>query len=69
MTLEVKDLVGCLGEFRHGPDFLGEPAANKKTTLGNFPLVVIHGDDVGVFDQKGSHFVVCGEGLAIGLVV
>jgi hypothetical protein len=51
VTLEVEHFVGGFGKLGHRPDLLDEAAANKKTTLGNFPLVVVHGDDVGVFDE------------------
>ena len=34
-----------------------KPSPNKKTTIGNLPLMVVHGDDVGVFDEKCSHVV------------
>jgi hypothetical protein len=36
-------------------DLLDEAVTNKKTTLGNLPLMVVHGDDMGVFDEKGCH--------------
>jgi hypothetical protein len=32
-------------------DLLDEAFPNKKTTTGNLPLVVIHRNDVGVFDE------------------
>ena len=51
VTLEVEHFVGGCGKLAHRPDFLDEAAANKKTTTGNLPLMVIHGDDVGVLDQ------------------
>ena len=48
---------GGLRQAGAGTDLLDDPVANKKTTLGNFPLVVIHGDKVGVFDEEGGHWI------------
>ena len=55
VTLEVEDFVGGRGQIAGLPYLFDEAVTNKKTTIGNFPLVVIHGDDVGVFDEKGCH--------------
>ena len=51
VIVKVEDFIGGVGEFGHGSDFLDESAANKKTTIGNFPLMVVHGEDVGVLDE------------------
>jgi hypothetical protein len=34
---------------------LYEAITNKKTTIGKFPLVVVHRQNIGVFDEKGCH--------------
>jgi hypothetical protein len=31
--------------------------------------VVVHGDDVGIFDEQSGHFVVSAKGSVISLVV
>ena len=33
------------------PDLLEKAIPNKKTTIGNLPLMVIHGHNVGVLDE------------------
>ncbi len=58
VTLKIEHFIGCGRQLAHRSHLLDEPAANKKTTIGNLPLVVIHSNDVGVFDEKGGHVVV-----------
>jgi hypothetical protein len=51
VPLEVEDFVGCGRQAGGRPYLFDEAVANKKTTIGNFPLMVIHGNDVGVLDE------------------
>jgi hypothetical protein len=63
VIFEVKHLIGCRWKFTRRPNLLDEAAANKKATIGNLPLMVIHSNNVGIFDEEGSHVVewfVCG---------
>ena len=55
VTCEVEDFVGGLGEVGGFTDLLDEAVANKKTTVREFGLVVIHGEEMGVFDEESCH--------------
>ena len=55
VTREVEHFIGSGGELGHGSDFFNEAAANEKTTIRKFGLVVVHGEEVGVFYQEGGH--------------
>ena len=55
MPFEIEHFIGGIGQFAHRADLLDESAANKETTLGNLPLMVVHGYDGCVFYEKGSH--------------
>ena len=55
MAFEIEHFISSRRKIAHLADLLNEATANKKTTLGNFPLMVIHGDNVGVLDQKSGH--------------
>jgi len=55
VTFEVEDFIGAGGKLTHGANLLDEAASNKKTTLGNLALMVVHGYDVCVFDEEGGH--------------
>ena len=50
MPREVEDFVGFGGQAGSGADLLDEAIANEKTTIGNFPLMVVHGEEMRVFD-------------------
>jgi hypothetical protein len=53
---QVEHFVARLRKFTGRTDLFDEPVPHKKTTLGDFPLVVIHGDkDRGVLYKKGAH--------------
>ena len=55
MAVEVEHFIGFVGQLASFADLLEEAIANKKTTIGNLPLMVIHSDDVDVFDEKSCH--------------
>jgi hypothetical protein len=55
MTFEVKHFIGSLRKFARRADLFDEAVTNKKTTLGKLPLMVVHGDKIGVFDEKSCH--------------
>ena len=64
VAFEVEDFVGGGGQIgntctwrkcRCLPYGFDDAVANKKTTLGNFPLVVVHRDEVRVFDEESGH--------------
>jgi hypothetical protein len=44
MPAQIQDLIRLLREFGCRPDLLDETVPNKKTTIGNFPPVVVHRD-------------------------
>ena len=50
MACEIKDFVGNLGQTASWPYILDEAIFNEKTTIREFGLVVVHGEEVGVFD-------------------
>jgi hypothetical protein len=52
---QVEYFVGGIGQTGSLTCLLDDPVPNKKTTLGNLPLVVIHRNDMGVFYQKCVH--------------
>jgi hypothetical protein len=56
MPFEVKDFIGNRWKVACWPDLLDEPIANKKTAIGNFPLVVVHGHNVCVFYEESCHW-------------
>jgi hypothetical protein len=51
VSLQVEHFVGSGGQFARRAHLFDESAPNKKTTIGNLPLMVIHGDNVSVFDE------------------
>jgi len=55
MTVQVEHFIGFVGQTGSLIYLFNEAIANKKTTIGNLPLMVVHGDNVGVFDEKGCH--------------
>ena len=55
VAFEIKNLISGGWKIAGQPDLFNDPVSNKKTTLGNFPLMVIHGDDVCVFYEEGCH--------------
>jgi len=58
VTFEIEHFIGGVWQTGSLPHGFNETVTNKKATVGNFPLVVVHGDDVGVFDEKGWHWSV-----------
>jgi hypothetical protein len=56
VAAEVEDLVGGavaqVGDVRY---LFDEPVPNEKSAIGNFPLMVVHRDDICVFDEKCAH--------------
>src|SRR5215813_8930249 len=52
---EVEHFLGRGGQVRRRADLLDEAIANKQTTIGNLPLAVIHGHDVGMCDKQRRH--------------
>ena len=71
MTFEIEHFIGGLRKRVRWPDLFDEAVSNEKSALGNFARavsqrVVIHRDDVSVFDEKGCHF---GVELSKGIVV
>ena len=55
MTLEVEHFVCRFGEFAGGADPLDEAVPDKKTTFGDFPLVVVHRHEKRIFGKEGGH--------------
>jgi hypothetical protein len=55
VTFEVENFVGSSGKVSVFFDLLDETVTDKKTTIRQFGLVVIHGEQIGVFDEKGGH--------------
>lgn len=50
VTGEVEHFVGGLGQDGRLADGFDEPIADKKTTFREFGLVVVHGEEMSVFD-------------------
>lgn len=50
VTFEVEGFIGCGVQTFSLPDLLDETIADEKTTIGDFGVVVVHGEEVGVFD-------------------
>jgi hypothetical protein len=46
-----------VGQTGSLPYLFEEAVANKKTTIGNLPLMVVQSDNVGILDEKCSHVV------------
>lgn len=55
VTFEVEDLVGFGVQTGSLPHLFDEAVANEKTTVREFGVVVVHGEEVGVFDEEGGH--------------
>ena len=55
VIFEVKHFIGTVGQTGSLPYFFNEAAANEKTTIREFGLVVVHGEEVGVLDEESSH--------------
>jgi hypothetical protein len=51
VTGEVEDFVGFAGQAGSLPYLLDNAVANKKTTIREFGLAVVEGEQVGVFDE------------------
>jgi hypothetical protein len=51
VTREVEDFVGGLRQVGGFTNPLDEAVANKKTTIRKLGLVIVHGEDVCVFDE------------------
>ena len=50
VPLEVEDFIGGGGQHARWRNLLDEPVFYEKTTIRQFGLVVVHGEEVGVFD-------------------
>ena len=57
VTLEVEHFIGSGREIPRRSGLGDDPVFDKKTTIRKFGLVVIHRDDMSVFDEEGSHVV------------
>jgi len=55
VTREVEDFVGGLRQTGSLPYAFDEAITNKKTTIRDFGLAVVQGEEVGVFDEEGGH--------------
>ena len=55
VTFEVEDFVGFVGQIGNLPHLLNDSIFDKKTAARDFGLVVVHGEEVGVFDEEGGH--------------
>ena len=47
---------GCPVDGRSA-DLFDEAVTHEKTTLGNFPLTVVHRNDISILDEKGGHTI------------
>lgn len=52
---QVEHLVGGLGQVGGRPDLLDEAVTDKKATLRNLGLVVVHGGYECIFDEEATH--------------
>jgi hypothetical protein len=50
VTAQIERLIRRLWKICHGPDLFDKSVADKKATVGEFPKVVIHRDNVHVLD-------------------
>lgn len=55
VTAEVEDFVGVRRQTGSLPYLFDEAVANKKTTIREFGLVVVEGEEMGVLDEEGCH--------------
>lgn len=55
VTFEVEGFVGVAGQTGSLSYLFDEAVADKKTTIWDFGVVVVHGEEVGVFDEEGGH--------------
>jgi hypothetical protein len=55
MAGKVKNFVGAGGQPGSGADLFDEPIADKKTAIGDFPLMVVKCGKIGVFDEEAGH--------------
>lgn len=55
VTLEVEDFVGFAGQIANLSYLFNETVSDKKSAVWDFSLAVVHGEDVGVFDEEGRH--------------
>ena len=61
MSFEVEDFVCVAGQTGSLSYLFDESVFDKKTTIREFGVVVVHGEEVGVFDEEGGHGM--GRGL------
>jgi hypothetical protein len=61
VTFEVEHFVGFVRQIGNLPYMFNKSVANKETTIGDFGVVVVHGEEVGVFDEEGWHGRVSGN--------
>ena len=62
VALEIEDFIGGDGQLVHRADLFDQSAPNKKTTLGNFLLMIIHCDNICVFYKEGCHLLLAFSG-------
>lgn len=55
VTFEVEGFIGLAGQTGSLSYLFNETVADEKTTIGDFGVVVVHGEEVGVFDEEGGH--------------
>ena len=55
VTFEVKGFVGVGGQIGSLSYLFDESVFDKKTTIREFGVAVVHGEEVGVFDEEGGH--------------
>lgn len=67
VAAEVEDFFGFLGQAGSLPYLFDEAVANKKTTIREFGLVVVEGEEVGVLDEEGGHIE--SDGLIVGSLI
>ena len=55
VTFEVEGFIGLAGQTGSLSYLFNETVADKKTAIGEFGVAVVHGEEVGVFDEEGGH--------------
>ena len=54
-AFEIEHFIGGLRQFLRRADLFDEAITHEKTTLGNFPLTVVHRDDISILDEESRH--------------
>lgn len=55
VAFEVEDFVGFGRQTGSLSYLFNKSITDKKTTVRDFGVVVVHGEEVGVFDEEGGH--------------